>query len=166
MANMLSGCSAMAGNELAPLRPETPANLALRPDFSRLAAGTFDRFHGLIQSNYSASSRRSMKTTIRSFARHCVKPRLQCSGRTSLTTPRSSQKGLRGNDPNDLARGSRSRNGSPGRSTAEGHFSLMKGWHSSIMGYAPAHSGVFVSRWIPKILRGIRREFPSKLKAQ
>ena len=34
------------------------------------------------------------------------------------------------------------------------------------MGYAPVHSGVFVSRWIPKILRGIRREFPSKLKGR
>ena len=42
----------------------------------------------------------------------------------------------------------------------------MKGWHSEIMGYAPAHSGVFVCRWIPKILRGIRREFPSKLKGR
>ena len=27
-------------------------------------------------------------------------------------------------------------------------------------------SGVFISRWIPKILRGIRREFPSKLKGR
>ena len=34
------------------------------------------------------------------------------------------------------------------------------------MGYAPAHSGVFVFRWIPKILRGIRREFPLKLKGR
>jgi hypothetical protein len=34
------------------------------------------------------------------------------------------------------------------------------------MGYAPAHFGVFISRWIPKILHGIRREFPSKLKGR
>ena len=51
-------------------------------------------------------------------------------------------------------------------STAESYFSMMKGWHSEVMGYAPGHSGVFVSRWIPKILRGIRREFPSKLKCR
>ena len=70
MVIMFSACSAMVGNELAPIRPETPANLDLRPDVSGLAAGTFDRIRGLIQGNYSASSRRSMKTAIRSFARH------------------------------------------------------------------------------------------------
>ena len=74
MSNMFSACSAMVGNELAPIRPETPANLALRPDFLGLAAGTFDRIRGLIQSNYSVSyRRRSMKTAIRSFARHCAR---------------------------------------------------------------------------------------------
>ena len=51
-------------------------------------------------------------------------------------------------------------------STAESYFSMMKGWHAEVMGYAPAHSGVFISRWIPKILRGLRREFPSKLKGR
>ena len=51
-------------------------------------------------------------------------------------------------------------------STAESYFSLMKGWHAEVMGYTPAHSGVFISRWIPKILRGIRREFPSELKGR
>ena len=51
-------------------------------------------------------------------------------------------------------------------STAETFFSLFKGWHAAVMGYAPAHSGVCFSRWIPKILRGIRREFPSKLKGR
>ena len=51
-------------------------------------------------------------------------------------------------------------------STAESYFSMMKGWHAEVVGYAPAHSGVFISRWIPKILRGLRREFPSKLKGR
>ena len=139
----------MAGNELAPIRPETPANLALRPDFPQLAAGTFDRIRGLIQSNYSASSRRSMKTAIRSFARHCAKLRI------SVFRPNVA------NNPTLIAQEELilmiwleslvHETGVQG-STAEGYFSLMKGWHSEIMGYAPAHSGVFVSRWIPKIL--------------
>ena len=43
MANMFGACSAMAGNELAPIRPETPASLALRPDFSQVAAGVQER---------------------------------------------------------------------------------------------------------------------------
>ena len=40
MSNMFSACSAMVSNELAPIRPEIPANLALRPNFSALTAGT------------------------------------------------------------------------------------------------------------------------------
>ena len=164
MANMCSACSAMVGNELAPIQPETPANLARRPDFSGLAAGTFDRIRGLIQSNYSASPRRSMKTAIRSFARHCARlgvsvfrpniannPTLIAQEEMILMTWLESlvhETGVQG-------------------STAEGYFSLMKGLHSEVMGYSPpAHSGVFVSRWIPKILRGIRRGFPSKLKGR
>ena len=51
-------------------------------------------------------------------------------------------------------------------STAEADFSLFKGWHSEVMGYAPGHSGLFVSRWIPKVLRGLRRVFPSVLKGR
>ena len=163
MSNMFSACSAMVSNELAPIRPEIPTNLALRPNFSALTAGTFDRIRGLIQSNYSKSSRRSMKTAVRSFARHCAKlgvsvfrpnvannPTLIAQEEMILMTWLESlvhETGVQG-------------------STAEGYFSLMKGWHAEVMGYAPAHSGVFVSRWIPKILRGIRREFPSKLKGR
>ena len=114
----------MAGNELAPIRPETPANLALRPDFSQLAAGVFDRIHGLIQSNYSASSRRSIKTAILSFARHCAKLRV------SVFRPNVS------NNPTLIAQEEMilvtwlealvHDTGVQG-STAEGYFSLMKG---------------------------------------
>ena len=44
----------------------------------------------------------------------------------------------------------------------ESYFSLMKGWHGEEMGYQPASSGLFTSVWISKMLRGARRNFPSK----
>ena len=47
-------------------------------------------------------------------------------------------------------------------STCESYFSLMKGWHGEEMGYQPASSGLFTSVWISKMLRGARRNFPSK----
>ena len=46
-------------------------------------------------------------------------------------------------------------------SIAEGYFSLMKGWHSETMGYQPAASGIYTA-WISKMLRGARRNFPSR----
>ena len=47
-------------------------------------------------------------------------------------------------------------------STCESYFSLMKGWHGEAMGYQPAASGIFTTVWISKLLRGARRNFPSK----
>ena len=47
-------------------------------------------------------------------------------------------------------------------STCESYFSLMKGWHGEEMGYQPASSGLFTSVWISKMLRGARRNFPSR----
>jgi hypothetical protein len=74
MSNIFAACHAMASNELAPIVDETATALALRPDFSALAApGAFERVRNLIQSNYSKSSRRSIKTAVRSWARHTAK---------------------------------------------------------------------------------------------
>ena len=47
-------------------------------------------------------------------------------------------------------------------STCESYFSLMKGWHGEMMGYQPASSGLFTTVWISKLLRGARRNFPSR----
>ena len=47
-------------------------------------------------------------------------------------------------------------------STFESYFSLMKGWHGEMMGYQPASSGLFTTVWISKLLRGARRNFPSR----
>ena len=47
-------------------------------------------------------------------------------------------------------------------STCESYFSLMKGWHGEMMGYQPASSGLFATVWISKLLRGARRNFPSR----
>ena len=44
--------------------------------------------------------------------------------------------------------------------TAEGYFSLVKGWHSEIMVYQPAASGIYTTVWISKMLRGARRNLP------
>ena len=41
------------------------------------------------------------------------------------------------------------------------YFSLMKGWNGEEMGYQPASSGLFTTVWISKVLRGVRRTFPS-----
>ena len=38
----------------------------------------------------------------------------------------------------------------------------MKGWHAEIMGYQPAASGIYTTVWIPKMLRGARRNSPSR----
>ena len=73
MSNIFAACHAMAPNELAPIVDETATALALRPDFSALAPGAFERVRNLIQSNYSKSSRRSIKTAVRSWARHTAK---------------------------------------------------------------------------------------------
>ena len=163
MSNIFAACNAMASNELAPIVDETATALALRPDFAGLAPGAFERVRNLIQSNYSKSSRRSIKTAVRSWARHTA--RLQ----VSVFRPNVA------NNPTLLAQEELilmtwleslvHEQGVQG-STAESYFSMMKGWHAEVMGYAPAHSGVFISRWIPKILRGLRREFPSKLKGR
>jgi len=157
MSNLLAACNAMASNELAPIVDETASALALLPDFSGLAPGAFERVRNLIQSNYSNSSRRSIKTATRSWARHTA--RLQ----VSVFRPNVA------NSPTLLAQEELilmtwleslvHEQGVQG-STAESYFSMMKGWHAEVMGYAPAHSSVLISRWIPKILRGIRREFP------
>ena len=163
MSNIFAACNAMASNELAPIIDETATALALRPDFSGLAPGAFERVRNLIQSNYAKTSRRSIKTAVRSWSRHAARikvsifrpnvannPTLIAQEELILMTWLESlvhEQGVQG-------------------STAETYFSLFKGWHAEVMGYAPAHSGVFVSRWIPKILRGLRREFPSKLKGR
>ena len=47
-------------------------------------------------------------------------------------------------------------------STCESYFSLFKGWHGEMMGYQPASSGLFTTVWISKLLRGARRNFPSR----
>ena len=44
-------------------------------------------------------------------------------------------------------------------STAEGYFRLMKGWHSEVMGYQPAASGIYTIVWISKMLRGALLSF-------
>ena len=47
-------------------------------------------------------------------------------------------------------------------STCESYFSLMKGWHGEAIGFQPAASGIFTTVWISKLLRGTRRNPPSK----
>ena len=160
LANVFAACKAMAGNSLAPILPDEDL---VNPDFSQLLPGTFERVAHLIRSNYTNSSRRSIKTAVRSWAKHLAS--LKCT----IFRPNCA------NNPTLLAQEEIIRmtwleklvhvQGVQG-STAESYFSMMDGWHSEIMGYAPARSGIYVSRWIPKILRGIRREFPSKLKGR
>ena len=77
ISNIFVACNAMASIELAPIVDDTASALALRPDFANLAPGAFERVRTLIQSNYSKSSRRSIKTATRSWARHTA--RLQVS---------------------------------------------------------------------------------------
>ena len=73
MSNIFAACNAMAPNELAPIVVETATALALRPDFAKLASGAFERVRNLIQSNYSKSPRRSIKTATRSWACHTTR---------------------------------------------------------------------------------------------
>ena len=47
-------------------------------------------------------------------------------------------------------------------STCESYFSLMEGWHRGMVGYQPASTSLFTTVWISKILRGARRNFPSR----
>ena len=47
-------------------------------------------------------------------------------------------------------------------SACESYFSPMKGWHGEEMGYQPASRGLLTTAWISKMLRGARRNFPSK----
>ena len=145
---------------LAPMVSQLQSSNPLVPNWSIPArTGAFQRIHELIRSNYAATSRPSVKTAVRHWVRFCA----------SLgTTP------FRPQVANDW----------DGKvteevimmlfleyllfvvkvqgSTAEGYFSLMKGWHAEIMGYQPAASGVYTTVWISKMLRGARRNFPSR----
>ena len=136
------------------------ASNPLQPDWSSaFANGTLERIRTLIQSNYAASSRPSLKTAVRHWARFCAKLGI------SVFRPQVAddwdakvieemilmlflhyllfEVGVQG-------------------STCESYFSLMKGWHGEEMGYQPASSGLFTTVWISKMLRGARRNFPSK----
>ena len=157
MSSIFAACNAMASTELAPVVDDTATALALRPDFARLAPGAFERVRNLTQSNYSKRARggrlkrqSALGLAIRQLQVLLFRPNV-ANNPTLLAQEELilltwlefllHEQGVQG-------------------STAESYFSMRKGWHAEVMGYAPAHSGVFISRWIPKILRGIRREFP------
>ena len=136
-----------------------PSN-PIQPNWtSAFAGGTLERIRGLIQNNYADSSRPSLKTAVRHWARFCAK-----LGIPVVRPPVADNWEAKAMEEMILmlfleyllfevrVQGS----------TCESYFSLMKGWHGEEMGYQPASSGLFTTVWISKILRGVRRNFPSK----
>ena len=132
----------------------------LQPNWNIAAAnGSFGRIHNLIKSSYAASSRPSIQTAVRHWVRFCAlhgitpfRPQVADNWDAKVVEEIILMMfleyllftiGVQG-------------------STCESYFSLMKGWHGEVMGYQPAASGIFTSVWISKILRGARRNFPSK----
>ena len=117
-----------------------------------------ERIRGLIQTNYADSSRPSLKTAVRHWARFCAKHGI------SVFRPQVADD-WGGKVLEEMilmlfleyllfevrVQGS----------TCESYFSLMKGWHGEEMGYQPASSSLFTAVWISKMLRGARRNFPS-----
>ena len=136
-----------------------PSN-PLQPDWtSAFAGGTLERIRALIQSNYADSSRPSLITAVRHWARFCAKlgisvfrPQVADSWEAKVMEEMSLMMFLEYLLFEVRAQGS----------TCESYFSLMKGWHGEEMGYQPASSGRFTTVWISKMLRGARRNFPSK----
>ena len=140
------------------VRPNAPLD-PVQPNWAATAAGAFARIKGLIQSNYSATSRPALKTAVRHWGRFCAKLgispfRPQVANNWEAKVQEEMilmlfldylpfEVGVQG-------------------STCEGYFSLMKGWHGEEMGYQPSASGIFTTVWISKLLRGARRNFPSR----
>ena len=104
--------------------------------------GYFGRIRKLIQSNYADSSRPSLMTAVRHWARFCARHGL------SVFRPQVA---------NDWAAKVLEEMilmlfldyllfevGVQG-STCESYFSLMNGWHGEMMGYQPASSGLFTT---------------------
>ena len=132
----------------------------LQPDWnSAFAGGVFERIRGLIQSNYADTSRPSLKTAVRHWARFCAKlgisvfrPQVADNWEAKVMEEMILMMFLEYLLFEVRVQGS----------TCESYFSLMKGWHGEEMGYQPSSSGMFTSVWISKMLRGARRNFPSK----
>jgi len=132
----------------------------LQPDWnSAFAGGVFERIRGLIQSNYADSSRPSLKTAVRHWARFCARlgisvfrPQVADNWEAKVMEEMILMMFLDYLLFEVRVQGS----------TCESYFSLMKGWHGEEMGYQPSSSGMFTSVWISKMLRGARRNFPSK----
>ena len=140
--------------------PALNSSNPLQPDWtSAFAGGTLERIRALIQSNYADSSRPSLKTAVRHWARFCAKlgisvfrPQVADNWEAKVMEEMILALFLEYLLFEVRVQGS----------TCESYFSLMKGWHGEEMGYQPASSGLFASVWISKILRGARRNFPSK----
>ena len=121
--------------------------------------GSLTRIHGLIKSSYAASSRPSLKTAVRHWVRFCAlygispfRPQVADNWDAKVTEEIILMMFLNYLLYTVGVQGS----------TCESYFSLMKGWHGEAMGYQPAASGIFTTVWISKLLRGARRNFPSK----
>ena len=121
-------------------------------------SGALGRIRHLIQSNYSATSRPSLMTAVRHWARFCAghglsvfRPQVANDWEAKVLEEMILMLFL------DYLLFEVKVQGS----TCESYFSLMKGWHGEMMGYQPASSGLFTTVWISKLLRGARRNFPS-----
>ena len=131
----------------------------MQPDWAfGFSGGTLERIRGLIQSNYADSSRPSLKTADRHWARFCAKhgisvfrPQVVDNFEAKVMEEMILVLFL-----GYLLFGVRVQG-----STCESYFSLMKGWHGEEMGYQPASSSLFTTVCILKMLRGARRNFPS-----
>ena len=114
--------------------------------------GSLTRIHGLIKSSYAASSRPSLKTAVRHWVRFCAlcgispfRPQVADNWDAKVTEEIILMMFLNYLLYTVGVQGS----------TCEPYFSLVKG-------YQPAASGIFTTVWISKLLRGARRNFPSK----
>ena len=131
-----------------------------QPDWAvAFSGGALERIRGLIQSNYSDTSRPSVKTAVRHWARFCARlgisvfrPQVADDWEAKVMEEMILMLFLEYLLFEVRVQGS----------TCESYFSLMKGWHGEEMGYQPSSSGLFTTVWISKMLRGARRQFPSK----
>ena len=133
-----------------------PVNLDWK---ASIESGAFGRIRHLIQSNYSATSRPSLMTAVRHWARFCARhglsvfrPQVANDWEAKVVEEMILMLFL------DYLLFEVKVQGS----TCESYFSLFKGWHGEMMGYQPASSGLFTTVWISKLLRGARRNFPSR----
>ena len=114
-----------------------------QPDWAfAFSGGTLERIRGLIQNNYADSSRPSLKTAVRHWARFCAKHG------TSVFRPQDAdnwEAKVMEEMILMLFRECLLFEIRVQGSACESYFSLMKGWHGEGMGYQPASSGLFTT---------------------